>query len=445
MNSSRLCAAWMAALACSTALPVAAETLAEIYALARQSDPKYLAVRSEYEATGFAVVEARAGLLPSVSWQYNLGKTNQKIVSSDNAVFAKGTSSYPSKERTLSASMPIFRLAVWRNWQQSKVSERQAQAALAASEQDLMVRTATAYLSVLGAQDAVGFAKAENESIKRQLDLASTKFRSGQATKVNLFDAQARLALKESDVIAAQNDLADKIQELREITGATASKLAPLPKEAPLVALEPADVDAWVQTSLNQNNQVQARTVALEVTEREIGKRRAAYYPTLDLSGSRDRKDVNGSLFGGGSDVKSNEIMLKLNVPLFDGLGTTAQVDQAFKHHETAQADLERDRRQVERQARAAYQGLSSGIVRTRALDQSVAAYESARQLKEEGYKAGISTVIGVIDAERDLYAAKRDAAQARYDYQLNALRLKQAAGSLNIDDLLLLSNLMPQ
>ena len=121
MNLMRLCVTPLVVmLGFSAALPVSAETLADIYALARQSDPKYLAMQSEYQATGFAVDEARAGLLPTVSYQYGRTKTKQDIVKSDNAVFATGSASYPTKEKTLSIGLPIFRLAVWRNWRQAK-------------------------------------------------------------------------------------------------------------------------------------------------------------------------------------------------------------------------------------------------------------------------------------------------------------------------------------
>ena len=425
------------------AMPAFAESLEEIYALARQNDPRYLAMRSEFEATAFAVLEARAGMLPSVALQAGRTDTSQTILRSDNSVFAKGHSSYPTNDRALSLTQPLFRLTAYRNWRQSQANERQAAAAFAAAEQDLMLRTATAYMAVLAAQDVLAFARGEADAIKRQLELAEAKFRSGQAIKVNLFDAQARSALKESDVISAENDLADKKQALRELTGGLVRSLQPLPRAIPLRQPEPLNVDAWVQGALDRNLLIEARLHAVEVARQEIDKRKAGYYPTLDLAISRNQRDAGGSLFGGGSSVSSSDIMLRLNMPLYEGGITSAQTAQAGKHHETALQDLERDRRQVERQTRAAYQGIVGGGVRVAALEQSVTALEGARMLKEEGYKSGITTILAVLDAERDLFAALRDRAQSRYDFQLNTLRLKQAAGTLNEEDLQRLSRIM--
>lgn len=418
------------------AFPAAAESLSDIYAAARQSDPRYLATRAEFEATGFARTEARAGLLPQVAFNYSRTNTNQNILSSDNAVFARGTATYPTNENTLSIVQPIFRLGAWRNWQQSKASERQAAAAYAAAEQDLIVRTATAYMQVLAAQDALRFSKSEGESIKRQLELATAKFKSGQSIRVNLYDAQARVALKESDVLAAENDLADKRRGLFDLTGRIPAELEPVNREAALLTPQPLNPEDWVQSSMEKNLLLEARQQALEVAQQEIAKAKAAYYPTVDLLINRNQRTTGGSLFGGGSSVSTNDVMIRANVPLYEGGATQAGVGKASARYTAAQQDLERDRRMVDRQARAAYAGVVSGVARIGALNQSVQALESARQLKEEGYRAGLTTILGVLDSERDLYAVRRDASQARYDYQLNMLRLKQAAGTLNEGDL---------
>ena len=431
------------ALACTLSISTRAETLADVYRLAKEHDPAYRAMRSEFEATEFARKEARAGLLPTISLGYTRSQINQNISQSENQVFDTGQAKYPTTEQTLTITQPIFRIGAWRRYQQAKASEKQAAAAWAAAEQDLIMRTATAYLAVLAAQDALALAKGELESIKRQLDLAQEKYKSGQVTVVNLHDARARTALKESEVIAAENELADKLQALREIIGRIPAGFSRLPENIPLVEPEPRDPEQWVATSLAGNLLLEARLMAVEVARREIGRQKAGYWPTLDLSLSRNVSDTGGSLFGGGSKVNTNEMMLRLTVPLYEGGATSALTGQAVKHHETALEDLERDRRQVERQARAAYQGVTGGMVRVDALKQSVKALESAKKLKEEGYKAGLTTMLGVLDAERDLYAARRDAAQARYDYQLNVLRLKQAAGTLSEEDLLHLSRLM--
>jgi len=336
----------------------------------------------------------------------------------------------------MSLTQPIFKLSAWRGYQQAKVKVKQAAAVFGAAEQDLMLRVATAYLSALAARDALGFSQAEREAIKRQLDLVQQRFSSGLVAIANLHDARARYAVKEADVVAASNELDDRLQALREITGKVYARLKPLRDTITLDRPQPNNMDHWVESALRQNLLLEARRHAVEVAQQEIGRQQAGHYPSADLVLTQNRKDTGGSLFGGGSNVETGDVMLRISIPLYSGGLVSALSGEALKRYESAREDLERDARQTERQARAAFQGVTGGVTRVQALAQGVVSAESARELKVEGYKSGLETILQVLDAERDLYAAKRDSARARYDFLLNRLRLKQAVGTLSEADL---------
>ncbi len=419
-----------------------AENLLEVYALAKENDPRLKSARLEFEAVAYGVEQSRSGFLPTIAADFTKTRTEQVILSSSNAVFAMGASNYPQKDQNFTLTQPVFRLAAWHQYAQAKAAEKQAAATYAAAEQDLILRTATAYLGVLAAHDALEFARTERDSIQSALALASTKYGSGQGTVVSLRDAESRAALKDSDLVIAENDLQDKLQALREIIGKLPADVAPLKGAIALDPPQPLNMDQWVQGSLDRNLLIEARNQALEVAREEVRKQRAGYYPTVDVSFSADRKDTGGSLFGGGSNVKENDAILHVHIPIFDGGTTHAVTAAAAKRYEESREDLERDRRAVERQAHAAFLGVVGGVQRVKALDQSVVALESARLLKSEGYRSGVGTVLAVLDAERDLFFAKRNAAQARYDYLLNTLRLKQAAGTLDDEDIQRIGNL---
>ena len=424
-------------------VPVNAEDLAQVYLLSKDSDPKYRAGRFEFEAIGYAEPQAMAALLPTISLEASQTDTRQRIVNSANAVFATGLSRYPTRNLTLTLTQPIFKLAAWRGYEQAKTKVKQAAANFGALEQDLMLRAATAYLNVLAARDALGFAEAERDAIKRQLDLVQQRFSSGLVARVGLHEAKARYELKEADVVAARNELDDKFQALREMTGKLVVNLKPLREEFPLEQPEPPDIDKWIESGLQQNLMLLARRHAVEVAQQEIGRQRAGHGPVFDLVATQNGKVTGGSLFGGGSNVETTDVMVRLTIPVYSGGATEALSEEAVRRYQGALEDLERDVRQLERLTRAAFQGVTGGTIRIRALSQGVVSSLNARELKLEGYKSGLETIIQVLDAERDLYAAKRDSAKARYDYLLNRLRLKQAVGTLSEDDLSEISRLM--
>ena len=143
---------------------------------------------------------------------------------------------------------------------------------------------------------------------------------------------------------------------------------------------------------------------------------------------------------GGGSfgarETETDSISLQLNVPIFQGGLVTYKTREAVHLHAQAKENVERQRRSTLRQARDAYRGVLTGISRVKALKQAMVSTNSALETTEAGFEVGTRTIVDVLDAQRDMFRARRDFAQTRYDYILNTLRLKQAAGTLSPENL---------
>jgi outer membrane protein len=413
-----------------------AETLIEAYKLARDSDPKYRAAQAEYRASEYVLDQARAGFWPTVRFEVDRVESRQTVLSSNNPIFGTGTTRFPTDSDTLSISQPVFRKDLLERLDQARAIVRQANFAMLAAEQDLMQRTAAAYLAVLAANDSLELARAEKDAVRRQLELAETRLKRGLGTITNFHDASARYAVDQAREIEAENKLADARQALKEITGREIVSFQRLRTDMTLATPQPADQAQWVQTALGQNLALKARAEGVEVASQEIARQRASYYPSVSLVASHNRRDAGSTLFGGGSKVETQDLTLQLRVPIFEGGLTGALTGEAVQRHQKALEDRELERRAVERQARAAYQSVVSGVNLVRALRQSVDSQQSAMEGKELGVQRGLFTLVVVLDAQRDLFIARRDYAQARYDYLLNSLRLKQAAGILSDTDL---------
>lgn len=412
------------------------ESLIEAYKLARQSDPKFKSAQFESKASGTAVDQARAGFLPSAKFEVDNIETRQRILSSNNPIFGAGVTNFPTYSQTLSVSQPIFRKDVIERFVQAKAVVRQAELSVLAAEQELQLRTTAAYLSVLAAADGLALASAERQAVGKALDLARERLRMGLGTITNQHDAMARHAVTQAREIEAQNKLRDARQGLREITGKLIENVQSLRGEFPLETPEPAVIERWIDAALEQNLSLRARREAVEVARQEVERQRAGHFPSLNLLLSHNRRDAGSTLFGGGSNVETTDLTLRLNVPLFEGGLTSAATQEAAFRFQKSQEDLEVERRAVERATRVAFEGTLSGVSLVRAIKQSVVSQESALEAKEQGYKSGLFTLLPVLDAQRDLSLAKRDYAQARYDYLLNRLKLKQAAGTLSETDL---------
>ncbi|MCZ6893450.1 MAG: TolC family protein, partial [Gammaproteobacteria bacterium] len=123
-------------------------------------------------------------------------------------------------------------------------------------------------------------------------------------------------------------------------------------------------------------------------------------------------------------------------MPLFEGGITVSRTRQAEYDHRAALERLVQTRRAVYRQTRDAYLGVISEISLVKALRQAVVSSETALESTSAGFEVGTRTAVDVVAAERGLSQARRDYARSRYDYILETLRLKQAAGSLQPEDI---------
>jgi len=420
-----------------------AENLLEIYDLAVQNDPVVKAAQYEFGATEEGVMQAIAGLLPTVAIGSDVTFNNQNVIRTQNPVFGTGSKNFMNDGYLLTVTQPIINFASWNRLTQAKSSVKQYTANNIIVQQDLIVRVATVYLNILAAKDAIRFAIAEKEAITRESEVADIKLKQGLGTVTGFYEAKARLALNEAKILEFENKLDDAKQALREIINVSISDFAFLIETVPLVKPNEESVDSWVSTATTQSYAVEAKRQALAIAKEEISKQQAGHLPTIDFVGTHDRRNTGSTLYGGGSEIESNVAMLKLNMPLFQGGAVLSKVREATLRQQKAQEELEQEMRKIERQARSAYLGIMTSISKVHSLQESLTFQKSAVDAREEGHKSGIYTMLAVLDAQRDLFATKREHAQSRYDYLINRLRLKQATGSLGIDDLSAINKLL--
>ena len=135
-------------------------------------------------------------------------------------------------------------------------------------------------------------------------------------------------------------------------------------------------------------------------------------------------------------DVEQRSIGLQLNIPLYSGGLISSQRREAF--HQLTQTEQQREslRRQVVETTRNLYRAVNTDVEQVQARRQSIVSNQSALEATDIGYQVGTRNIVDVLDTQRRLFASVRDYNNARYDYIIDSLRLKQAAGTLNPGDL---------
>lgn len=414
-------------------VPARAEDLTSIYQRARDNDPAYRAARAEYLAAREAPNQSRALLLPNLS-----ASADYTDISQDYTGGSTPDQDYVSKGYSLNLSQAIYHHDFYVQLRQAKSQVAQASATFSQAEQELILRVAESYFQVLGAEDNLSFARAEQKAIAEQLNQTKQRFKVGLTAITDVHEAQARYDQSVAQSLAAENQLAVSREGLREITGRYYSVLAPLSKQSPLLTPEPQDIEQWVRTAKDRSLALIAAEQAMRIARDEIARNRAGHYPTLDLVASQSHTETDGGAFVTftGKETDDTRIGVQLNLPLYQGGLVSSRTRAAAHQYQQARDRYDQQQRATERQTRSAYLNVQANISQVKAFAQALQSSRTALQATEAGYEVGTRTAVDVLNARREVFRAERDYAQSRYNYILETLRLKQAAGILAEADL---------
>ncbi len=428
-----------AALAVALVSPARAQSLVDLFELARGYDATYQSAKSQYDANLAKAEQARAAILPSANLSASASRAQ---VENTNPSVDR---SYSQQSATLSASQPLYRPANFASYAQGKKSVESAQAQLTLAGQDLILRLSQAYFDVLAAQDTLTFVQAQKAAVAEQLASAKRNFEVGTSTITDSREAQARFDLVTAQEIAADNDLRVKRLALDTLVGKTDTQPKPLATPVVLPALQPDNVTLWVDQAEEASPSINLARTNLELAKLETTKAEAGHMPTLDLTASYNvtRNPSGGSASTVSSRSNSASLGLALNVPLFAGFATQNRIKETLSLEEKARTDLEAARRAVAQGTRTAFFGVVSGLGQVKALQAAEASSQSALDANKLGYQVGVRINIDVLNTQSQLFQTKRDLAQARYNVLLGNLKLRQANGTLRLEDLQMVNGVL--
>jgi outer membrane protein len=345
----------------------------------------------------------------------------------------------------------VFDWSLYAQLRQSDKRVTRAETDYEAAKQQLLVRVATAYFNVLAAEDNLSSAVAAREAIARQLEQANRRFEVGLIAITDVQQSQAGFDNAVADEIDAQRSLATSQEQLREIIGVIVDELAGPTDNLPLLTPDPADAEEWVRMALSQNLALVSQRLATDIADDQIDIDRGNRLPTLSLSASYNESltDSVSTVFGTGTQFPGGQSIrpstqepqgrnwsIDLRFPIFTGGANRSRIQQSVYLHRAATETLERIARQTERQTRDAYLGVTSAISRVGALRQAVESNRTALRATEAGFEVGTQTTVDVLNTQNQLRRAETEYSRSRYQYMLDILSLKQAAGSLTVTDL---------
>jgi len=423
--------------ACLTPVAYALD-LNEALTRAERYDATLSAALAKYMAAEEAYPQSRAAMLPEISAGAFIQQENTSRTNSTGGVVGDVDSNFQSKGYDIKLNQPVFNKTLWDNMDQSKALVAQAAADYEVAKQDLIIRVAKAYFEVLGAQDNLAFTRASKDAIGRQLEQSKERFNVGLIAITDVQESQASYDNAVANVIVAENDLTNNIEALRVLIGDPVDDLRPLAEEFPLLAPDPKNINEWQHRALQQNIGLKSSKYALDAAREAYNSSKGGHYPTLNLYAAHEYTSADGSSFGssfGGSDNTDDSIGLSLNVPIYEGGGTSSKVRQSASLVSAAQSTVDMTTRATIQDVRTAYLGVISSISSVKAFKQALVSAKTSVEATEAGFEAGTRTSVDVLLVQGREYESERNYARSRYNYLLTLLELRRAAGSLTRDD----------
>lgn len=422
------------------AAPAQADDLSTIFNLAVDNDPEIREARANFNAFHTNIAQGRSQLLPTLSLSANTGRESngpsEVPPGSVQSPYA-WSNNYPSEGYDLSLRQNLLNFEAWYNYKAIKKSDEAQAASLGRLEQQLIQRVAGAYFNVLRSRDNLTSFQGELDAAERVLEQTRQRFEVGLIPITDVYESQANFDLARVNLLVEENNVNQRYEALEAITGQEHENLDTLKEDFPIIPADPVGIEEWVTFSMENNLDIKAAELNHDSKKEEAKAARAVMYPTVNLAAGYNwsKSDTPFSFFPGGVASERANITLNFSLPLYTGGLNNARKRQAYYNRDASEEVVLRTQRSSTQSTRNSYRSLESHVLTVAARQQAIVSAQSQLEATEVGAEVGTRNIVDVVIAQRLLYQAQRDYANARYDYVIETLNLKQAAGILNPQD----------
>lgn len=295
------------------------------------------------------------------------------------------------------------------------------------SAQILLVSSvAQSYLALAADREALALAETTLAAQQSSYDLIQRRFELGLVAELDLFRAQTPLEVARRDVAIYRQQVAQDENALNLLAGApVAAELLPSALDKVTPSREMA-VGLSSEVLLSRPDVLQAEH-QLRAANADIGAARAAFFPRISLTAAMGTasSDLSG-LFKSGSGAWSYAPQIVM--PIFDA--------RTWSAHTAAKVQREIAVTQYERAIQAAFREVADTLAVRGTVDQEVAAQQSlvnafgdAYRLSNSRFDKGIDSYLGVLDAQRSLFAAQQALVFLRLQKLANEVQLYAVLG----------------
>lgn len=410
-------------LALSTA--VSATTLQEAVDITIKTHPDILAASNERNAVAEEVNQALAGYRPTIDLAVGTGWE-----SSDNPT-SRATYGHKNKhmnrdEASIELRQMIFDGMATKSEvkRQEARTESRAYGVFGASE-NTALEAANAYIDVLRVQKLVDLATTNFEAHERTHDQIKLRSDRGVGRKADLDQSQGRLALARANLIAEQSNLRDAETNYLRVVGVTPESLSDPESPSSLI---PATLEEAIGQALGNHPTLKSAEADVTSAHAQYDTAQSPFYPRIDLElGATANNDLDG-VNGHNNDVTA---MIRLRYNLLNGGKDSARSEETAHLINQAAEIRNNTHRQVEQSVRLSWNALQTVNNQINYFEQYVDSSEKSRDAYQQQFSLGQRTLLDLLDSENEVFTARQNLVNARYDQLYAMYRILNSMGSL--------------
>ena len=407
---------------------------------AQARDPEIAAARALHEQAAFRLEQAKALWAPMVSAGGAVGVGGAD--SQTKGAEAMGQSNVTFKTNVNLGVLARASIGAQQAWispereAQSKQLELSAQIAekqWLQAQQNLIMKTSQRYFDVVAAELTLTVLQRQQKAMKQAAAEITKRQSVGDASVMDVQEANARVSEIRAQVLTQENQLAMKKVAYRQLTGQEASQLKAI-ANINLTPTNLADPSVWVQRAKQQSPSLQMMSLQQAIQGQEAKRIKAGNAMTVDWVAQAQLDRLTGT--GNYSNSANNQMAqymvgIQLNAPLSTGGMVESREREALKQVEKLRYDQEAAELNIEQQVRDAWQSLNSAQARLQALSQSEQASKARLTATRQAHRTGSRTTNELLGAEHDTAQAELALLQLRIQTAMDQLRLYAASGEL--------------
>src|SRR5580658_10183696 len=376
------------------------------------------------------VTVARSALLPNVN-----GSLNENVQQTDLAALGLRVSVPgfripvivgPFNYFTLQASLSqtVANLTSINNYRSAKATAQASQFSLQDARDLITLAVGGAYLQVLAAQARMDAAQAQLDTANAVFHQSTEQHGEGVLGKLNVDQSQVKTLTQQQQIITLRNDLSKQKINLARLTGLPPNDGYSLTDSFPFAPAPVQNVDAAVTQAEQQRADLKSAQSQVEAAAKALAAARAERLPSASVSGYYEVIGTTPTESHGAFSIVGT-----LNVPIWQGGKTGADIAQAEAVLAQRQAELEDTRGQIEAEIREVYLDLEAAAGQVEVARKNIQVAQETLEMARARMEAGVINTVEVVQAQQTVSSAQLDLINSVFAHNLGKLSLARELG----------------